>query len=333
MNKDILTKTIARLLLPGKGLLAIDEKVETCDKRFEKLGVPTTEEKRREYREILVTAPEMEKYISGYILFDETIRQKTKDGRSFTSVLKEKGIEIGIKADQGLIDFPMHLGEKITQGLDGLSERLKEYKNMGATFAKWRAVFTIGENIPSRDCMEENAKLFAQYALTCQKLNIVPIVEPEILIEGDYSLEKSYEITAQNLKLVFHELKNLNVFIPGMILKTSMVIPGNNPKITIYDEEIAKMTVSCLKKNVPADIGGIVFLSGGQEDEAATEHLNLMHKMGPLPWPLTFSYGRAIQNKTLQSWAHNPEDIATAQALLLTAAQNNSQASIGQYKK
>jgi fructose-bisphosphate aldolase, class I len=333
MNKEILTKTIARLVSPPKGILAIDESLNTCNTRFEKLGVPTTEEKRREYRELLVTAPEIEKYISGYIFFDETIRQKTKDGKDFTFVLKEKGIDIGIKVDQGLVDFPSHTGEKITQGIEGLSDRLKEYKNMGATFAKWRAVYMIGKNIPSRDCMDENAKLFAQYARICQELDIVPIVEPEVLMEGDHSIEKCYEVTAQNLKIVFDELKDVNVFFPGMILKTSMIIPGNDPKISIFDEEVAKKTISCLKENVPADIGGIVFLSGGQSDEAATEHLNLMHKMGPLPWPLTFSYGRAIQNKALQSWAKNREEVATAQSLLLSAAKNNSQASIGQYNK
>lgn len=333
MDKNILIKTVARLLSPAKGILAIDESLNTCNKRFEKLGVPATEEKRREYRELLITAPEIEKYISGYILFDETIRQKTKDGKNFTDILKEKGIEIGIKVDEGLVDFPSHLGEKITGGLWGLSERLQEYKDKGATFAKWRAVYTIGENIPSADCMEENAILFMKFALICQEFGIVPIIEPEILMDGNHSIEKCYEVTAKNLNVIFFKFKSLNVFIPGLILKTSMVLPGNNSKIAIYDEEIAKMTVSCLKENVPADIGGIVFLSGGQSEEEAAQHLNIMHKMGPLPWLLTFSYSRAIQNPALKSWAQNPKDTATAQSLLLAAAKNNSQASIGEYKK
>ena len=333
MNQEILTKTIARLVSPAKGILAIDEGLETCNKRFVKLSVPTTEEKRREYRELLITAPEIEKYISGYILFDETIRQSTKDGKSFTSVLQAKNIDVGIKVDQGLIDMPSHLGEKITQGLEKLSDRLKEYKSMGATFAKWRAVYEIGENIPSIDCMKENAVLFSKYATLCQELNIVPIVEPEILIDGDHSIEKCFEVTAQNLDIIFAELQNANVFIPGIILKTSMIISGKNSKEKLSNEEIAKMTVQCLKEHVPAQIGGIVFLSGGQGNEEATMNLNAMHQMGPLPWPLTFSYGRAIQNPALQSWAENGEDVVGAQALLLTTAKNNSLASIGEYKK
>ncbi len=334
MNREILTKTVARLVSPPKGILAIDESVNTCNERFEKLGVPATLEKRREYRELLITAPDMEKYISGYILFDETIRQSTaKEGKSFIFVLKGKGIDIGIKVDQGLVDFPLHIGEKITQGLEGLSIRLKEYKNMGASFAKWRAVYTITENTPSGDCMRENAVLFAKYALLCQELDIVPIVEPEILMNGIHTIDKCYEVTAQNLNIIFSELKDAGVFIPGMILKTSMVIPGDDPKIAIYDEEIAKMTIKCLKENVPDDIGGIVFLSGGQGDEQAVKHLNAMHKMGPLPWPLTFSYGRAIQNGALKSWAQNPIDIAGAQVLLLQAAKNSSEASVGKYEK
>jgi len=225
MDKDVLTKTVAKLVVPPKGILAIDESLETCNKRFTKLSVPTTEEKRREYRELLINAPEMEKYISGYILFDETIRQSTKDGKSFPSILQSKGIEVGIKVDQGLADMPLHLGEKITQGLEGLSDRLGEYKMIyGATFAKWRAVYTIGDNIPSNDCMKENAVLLAKYAVICQELNIVPIIEPEILIDGDHTIEKCFEVTAQNLDILFTELKNANVFIPGTILKTSMVI-------------------------------------------------------------------------------------------------------------
>lgn len=333
MNQEKLIETVARLVQSPKGILAIDESLNTCNKRFEKLGVPTTEEKRREYRELLITAPNIEKYISGYILFDETIKQSTKNGESFTSILEKKGIDVGIKVDTGVVDFPLHEGEKITTGLDGLPDRLQEYKNMGATFAKWRAVYMIGENIPSEECMKENAVLFAKYALLCQESGIVPIVEPEVLIDGEHSIEKCYEITAQNLDIVFTELQNANIFIPGVILKTSMVISGKNAKKKSSPEDTAQMTIKCLKEHVPAEIGGIVFLSGGQGDEEAMMNLNAMHSNGPLPWPLTFSYGRAIQNRALQSWAKKGEDVIGAQVLLLAAAKNNSNASAGQYKK
>ncbi|MDR3519805.1 MAG: fructose-bisphosphate aldolase class I [Candidatus Pacebacteria bacterium] len=331
MDKDILIKTVARLVAPPRGILAIDESLETCNKRFTKLSVPTTEEKRREYRELLVTAGDMEKYISGYILFDETIRQSTKDGKSFPGVLMAKGIEVGIKVDQGLIDMPLHLGEKVTQGLEGLADRLREYKVLGATFAKWRAVYYTGENIPSGDCMKENAIRLAKYATACQELNMVPFVEPEVLIDGDHTIEKCFEVTAQNLDVLFAELKNANIFIPGMILKTSMVIAGKDSKVQSSVSDVAKMTVKCLTEHVPKDIGGIVFLSGGQGDKEAAENLNEMHKLGALPWPLTFSYGRAIQNPALVSWAENPNDMKKAQELLLIAAKNNSEASIGKY--
>jgi len=333
MDKDTLIETVARLVAPPKGILAIDESLETCNKRFVKLSIPTTEEKRREYRELLVTAPEIEKYISGYILFDETIRQNTKSEKSFTAILQAKGIEIGIKVDQGLADFSPSGGEKITQGLDGLSVRLKEYKNMGATFAKWRAAYIISENTPSIDCMNKNAEALAKYASLCQEINVVPIVEPEVLIDGDHTIEKCFEITAKNLDIVFAELLKQNVFIPGIILKTSMVISGKEAKVQSSAEDVAKMTIKCLEEHVPTHIGGIVFLSGGESDEEAEMNLNAMHQMGRLPWPLTFSYGRAIQNPALNYWAENPNDVAHAQALLLEAAKNNSEASIGKFVK
>lgn len=332
MNREILIETVKRLVKEPKGILAIDESMPTCNKRFEKLGIPTTLEKRQAYRELLVTAPEIEKYISGYILFDETIKQSTLDGRSFVSVLQSKGIDPGIKVDGGTVDFSGHPGEKTTAGLDGLGERLKEYRKFGATFAKWRAVYTITSSTPSEDCMRENAKLFAQYAKLCQENDIVPIVEPEVLIDGDYDIKKSYEVTARNLEVVFDELGKENIFLPGMILKTSMVLPGKDSGVAVSNTEIAKNTVVCLKEKVPNEIGGIVFLSGGQDDEDAIKNLNEMHKLGSLPWPLTFSYGRAIQNPALESWAKNPEDVVGAQKLLLQAAKNNSLASVGKYE-
>ena len=332
MNKETLIKTVKNLVKSPKGILAIDESTDTCNKRFEKLGVPTTEEKRREYRELLVTTANIENYISGYILYDETIKQSTKNGESFTSILKSKGIDVGIKVDKGAKDFQLHVGEKVTEGLDGLTDRLKEYKERGATFAKWRAVYTIGENTPSEACMKANADALARYALDCQELDIVPIVEPEVLIDGDHSIEKCYEITAKNLDIVFAELKTLGVYIPGIILKTSMVIAGKTSAKQSTPEKVSEMTLKCLREHVPREIGGIVFLSGGQEDEQATLNLNAMKKLSDLPWPLTFSYGRAIQNETLKSWASNPSDISTAQNLLVKSAEKNSLASIGKYK-
>jgi fructose-bisphosphate aldolase, class I len=330
MDKDILMKIVSKLVMSPKGILAIDESINTCNGRFEKLGIPTTEEKRREYRELLVTAPGIENYISGYITFDETIRQGTLTGKNFTSILQEKGIQIGIKTDTGLVDLPGHLGEKITNGLDGLGDRLKEYKNMGATFAKWRAVYTIGENMPSEACIRANAEALAFYASICQENNIVPIIEPEVLMDGDHTIEKCYEVTGHNLDAVFQALNAKEVFIPGVILKTSMVLPGKDSKLVIHELEIARQTIKCLKEHVPEHIGGIVFLSGGQKDEDATRRLNDMHNLGPLPWPLTFSYGRAIQNGALKSFALG--DSVTAQKLLVAAAERNSKASLGEYK-
>jgi len=332
MNEKALIKIVKNLMKEPKGILAIDESMPTCNKRFIKLGVPTTKEKRQEYRELLITAPDIERYISGYILFDETIRQKTKDNKSFVSVLQSKGIEVGIKVDAGVLDFKDHEGEKITDGLDGLNDRLKEYKSLGATFAKWRAVYTIGENTPSEDCIKKNAEIFAEYASLCQENNIVPIVEPEVLMDGDHNIEKCYDVTAKNLQIVFDELKKAGIFLPGMILKTSMVIPGKDSKVAVFNMEIAQNTIKCLREKVPNEIGGIVFLSGGQDDIEAIKNLNAMRNLGPLPWFLTFSYGRAIQNGALQAWAKNGNDVVGAQELLLQSAKNSSLASIGKYE-
>lgn len=333
MNETILKNTVARLMEEPKGILAIDESLNTCNKRFEKLGIPTTEEKRREYRELLVTTPGIESYISGYILFDETMRQKTSDGESFISVLKDKGIEVGIKVDKGPVDFTGYPDEKITDGLEGLDERLKEYRKMGATFAKWRGIYTIGELTPSGALMKKNAEIFAKYALFCQENDIVPIVEPEILMDGNHSIEKCYATTVQNLSMVFQALKEAELYLPGVILKTSMVLPGKDLDLQVYDTEVAQKTVAALKEKVPEILGGIVFLSGGQDDTAATLRLNEMAKLQPLPWRLTFSYGRAIQNNALKSWAEDPGDVTSAQNLLLKAAENNSLASIGEYNE
>ena len=333
MDKKKLAETVARLMASPKGILAIDESITTCNKRFEKLGIITSEENRRDYRELLVTTPQIENYISGYILFDETIRQKTTDGKSFISVLQEKNIDVGIKVDMGTKDFPPHIGDKITEGLLGLDERLREYKKMGATFAKWRAIYNIGNETPSESCMQANAEIFAEYAYECQSAGIVPIVEPEILIDGDHTIEQCFRITVINLDIIFKTLIANNIYIPGIILKTSMVISGKEDEVQSEADDVAKMTIKCLTEHVPKEIGGIVFLSGGQSDYEATNNLNAMHKYKPLPWPLTFSYGRAMQNKALISWAKNPSDVSASQELLLAAAKVNSLARIGEYNK
>lgn len=334
MNKDKLKETIARLVMSPKGILAIDESLGTCKGRFEKLGVPCTEEKRREYRELLITTPNIEKYISGYILVHETASQKTKDGVPFPEVLIKKGIFVGITAYTGYSVFDTVDGVKqeVTEGIADLSLRIKGYKKVGAVFSKWRAMIRIGGNSPTQDFLKESAKRLSEYALICQREDIVPIVEPEVMMDGDHSIEKCYEVTAQNLDIVFSELKSAGAYIPGIILKTSMVISGKNAASRAPAEKVAEMTLKCLREHVSKDIGGIVFLSGGQEDEEATINLNAMHKMDLLPWPLTFSYGRAIQNPALKSWAKNPADVAGAQKLLLEAAEKNSRASIGKYK-
>ena len=331
MDTKILIETVSKLVAKPKGILAIDESISTCDARFEKLGIPTTEEKRRDYREILVTAPDIEKYVSGYITFDETIRQSTKENILFSKILKEKGILVGIKVDQGLKDFPDSPIEKMTIGLEGLTERLQEYKNFGASFAKWREAITIGDGLPTEECLITNAQSLAKYAKLCQDENIVPMVEPEVLIDGNHSIEKCFEVTAHNLDILFTELKKENVFLPGIILKTSMVLAGKDHFPQAGIDQVAEQTLKCLKEHVPLDIGGIVFLSGGQDDETSVLHLNAMHQTGELPWPLTFSYGRAIQNDTLLSFAKNPEDTESAQKLLVENAEKCSMASIGKY--
>ncbi len=332
MDKDILIKTVARLTNPPKGILAVDESAPTCNARFEKLGVASTEENRRAYRELLITAPHINQFISGFIFYDETIRQSTKDHTPFPSVMTSQGMDVGIKVDMGTKDFPNHEGEKVTDGLDGLSLRLKEYRSMGATFAKWRAVYTISDTLPSEDLMHTNAETLTKYALACQAENIVPIIEPEILYEGTHTIERCYEVTAKNLDILFKTLEKQNVFLEGLILKTSMVLAGKDAKEPSSPAMIAGMTVRCLKEHVPENIGAIVFLSGGQGAEESTMSLNIMHQMGPLPWNLTFSYSRAIQNKVLEHWAKNPNDAGGAQEILLEVAKANSLASIGKYE-
>lgn len=328
------------MVAPGKGILAIDESVSTCKKRFEALGVECTEETRQEYRELLVTAPGLEQYISGMILFDETLRQKTKDGRSFVDVLKTKGIIPGIKVDTGTKTLALHPGELVTEGLDGLRERLAEYKNLGAQFVKWRAVLNITEGsreggselLPSTACIKANAHDLARYAALCQEADLVPMVEPEMMMEGRHSIERCYAVTAEVLQALFKELMEQGVAVEGTILKVSMVLSGKEAASQASEQEVAQKTVKCLKQNVPAHLAGVVFLSGGQSDEKSTIHLNLMHQLGEtLPWPLSFSYGRGIQQPALKTWAANRTAVSEAQKQLVHRAHMNSLAAQGTY--
>lgn len=335
MNLSVLQENARAMVAPGKGVLAIDESHATCKKRFEALGVSCDEETRREYRELLVTAPGLGQYLGGMILFDETLRQSARDGRAFVNVLKEAGIVPGIKVDTGAKDLALHAGEQVTEGLDGLRERLAEYKTLGAGFAKWRAVINISDSLPSAACVKANAHALARYAALCQEADIVPMVEPEMIMEGTHTIERCYEVTAQVLKVLFSELAEQGVALEGTILKVSMVLPGKSCPVQANDEEVAMQTVRCLKENVPANIAGVVFLSGGQSDAQSTTRLNAMHLLGELPWPLSFSYGRGIQQPALEIWARGRAAqggaFAEAQKVLVHRARMNGLASEGKY--
>ena len=332
MNLDILKQTAQAMVAPGKGILAIDESHPTCKKRFDALGVECNEENRRIYRQLLVTAP-VSDYISGMILFDETLRQKTDDGTPFSKVLSNADILPGIKVDMGAKDLALHEGEKVTEGLDGLRERLAEYSKLGAKFAKWRAVIAIkGDDLPSSACIHANAHALARYAALCQEAGLVPMVEPEILIDGDHSLEKCYEVSARAWTKLFEEMKDQDVALEGAILKTSLVLAGKDASTPTDPQTVAEQTVKCLKENVPAELAGVVFLSGGLSDKDSTVYLDLMNKLSEdKPWPLSFSYGRAIQRTALDAWAKNPEDKKTAQKALAHRAKMNGLATKGEW--
>jgi len=329
---DEMLHTAAAMVAPGKGILAIDESTGTIKKRFDSVGIESTEENRRDYRQALLSAPDLGDYISGAILFDETLRQKTADGKPLVQLMKEQGIIPGIKVDKGAHPLAGFDGEKVTEGLDGLRDRLKEYYDLGARFAKWRAVITIGENIPSQTCIDANCHALARYAALCQEAGLVPMVEPEVLMDGDHDIETAYEITELTLKTLFNHLYEHNIILEGTILKTSMVVPGKDSGQDVSVEDVAEATLACLSNTVPATLAGVVFLSGGQSEIEATEHLNAMNQMGPLPWPLSFSYGRALQESALKVWAANPKgNIANAQQELLHRARMNSLATKGEY--
>ena len=327
-----LQATAKALVANGKGILAMDESNGTCNKRFEKLGIAQTEENRRTYRELILTTPDLNNYISGAILFDETIRQSSLTGESFVQIMQRLGLIPGIKVDGGVKPFAGHPNELVTDGLDGLADRVSEYYNLGARFAKWRAVITIGADIPSADCIAQNADALAQYAAICQTGGLVPIVEPEVPIDGDHTLDRCREVTAATLKEVFIQLAIQGVELDQMIIKPSMVISGLSAALPAPVNEVATATIEILTQEVPPTVAGIAFLSGGQTNEQAAAHLNAMNVMFPqTPWPVTFSYARAIQQSALDKWCGDSANVTAAQQILAHRAACNSAASRGKY--
>jgi fructose-bisphosphate aldolase class I len=325
--------TAKAMVADGKGLLAMDESTPTCNRRFAGLGIPQTEEARRSYRELIVTTPSLGESISGVILFDETIRQSRKDGTPFIKIITGAGIIPGIKVDAGAKDLAGHPGENITEGLDGLRDRLAEYSHMGARFAKWRAVIAIADGIPTCGCIEANAQALARYAALCQEAGLVPIVEPEVLMEGDHTLDRCREVTEEVLGMVFHQLYTQRVMLEGMILKPNMVLAGLSCPMQETVDEVADATVPCLLRAVPAAIPGIAFLSGGQSAELASARLNAMNIRfkSRLPWALAFSFARAIQQPALEIWSGHDTNVPAAQQALLHRARCNRAARSGEY--
>ena len=334
MTLDALRQTAEAMVKPGEGILAMDESTPTIGKRLKAVGVENTEDNRIAYRTILLNAPGLGEYISGAILYDETIRQSTADGEPFTELMKRQGIMPGIKVDTGAKELALNAGEKVTEGLDGLRERLEEYVGFGAKFCKWRAVITIAEEKPSRACIEANAHALARYAALCQEAGLVPIVEPEVLINGAHTIETSYEVTVETQRQVFEQLYRQAVQLEGMILKPSMVISGTECPQRSGVDQVAEETLRCLQQTVPAAVPGVAFLSGGQDDEQATQHLNAMNQMAAklsLPWRLTFSYARALQNQVLETWRGDASKAEQASEALLQRAKLNALASVGEY--
>jgi fructose-bisphosphate aldolase class I len=332
MNVNDLNSVALAMVANGKGILAADESSPTIKKRFDSIDAESTEENRRRYREMLFTTEGAADYIGGVILFDETIRQSTSDGVSFSQYLSDLGMIPGIKVDKGakaLAGFP---GETVTEGLDGLRDRLAEYRDLGAKFAKWRAVINIGDGIPSEYGLSANAHALARYSALCQEAGIVPIVEPEVLMDGDHSIERCEEVTAAALDVVFAELKAHRVALEGIVLKPNMVISGSDASNRAGPQDVAEATLRCLKAHVPAEVPGIAFLSGGQSAEEATEHLGLMNQMGDSPWEVSFSYGRALQAPALAAWQGDEANYAAGQRALFKRAKLNSLAHLGEYE-
>lgn len=333
MNAQALIGTAKTLVAGDRGLLAMDESTPTCNTRFARLGIPETEAARRAYRELIVTTPGLGECISGAILYDETIRQSKTDGTPFVKALADEGIIPGIKVDTGAKDLAGHPGEKITEGLDGLRDRLKEYLHMGARFAKWRAVIAVGDGIPSRGCIEGNAQALARYAALCQEAGLVPVVEPEVLMDGEHTLERCGEVTEKVLRTVFSQLYTQRVTLEGMILKPNMVLPGLACPEEATADEVADATVWCLLRAVPAAVPGIAFLSGGQSGTLASARLNAMNVRfkSRLPWALAFSFARAIQQPALEIWHGEEAHVSAAQQALSHRARCNQAARRGEY--
>ena len=334
MNLAELNRIANAMVAKGKGILAADESTGTIKKRFDAIGVANVEDNRRDYRELMFRTNEaMTKYISGVILFDETIRQKAKDGTPLVELIAKAGAVPGIKVDAGAKPLVGCPGETVTEGLDGLRERLQEYHKLGARFAKWRAVIDIaGAGVPSYTCIATNAHALARYAALCQENGIVPIVEPEVLMDGNHDIDRCAEVTEWTLKEVFRELYYQRVALEGMVLKPNMAIAGKKCAKQAGVQEVAEKTLQVLKRCVPAAVPGIAFLSGGQSDEDATAHLNAMNAMGPLPWPLTFSYGRALQAAPQKAWSGKAENVGKAQAAFTHRARMNGLAATGEWK-
>ena len=326
-------ETIKKILASDKGILAADASTPTMTKRFEKAGIESTEETRRQFRQLLVTTPDLEKYIGGIILFDETIRQRLDNGKTFSEHVAGRGILPGIKVDEGTEPFKGSENEKITKGLDGLAERLGEYVGMGAKFTKWRVVINIGEGIPTSAGIQANAGILAEYAAESQEAGLVPIVEPEVLMDGTHTIKKCEEVTIETLLAVFKSLKTQGVEPEGMILKTNMVLPGKESGQTVSAQEIAQATIRALRSSVPTQVPAIVFLSGGQEARLATERLNEICKATSVPWKLGFSFERALEGPAMEIWKGKPENVSGAQMALRHRAKMNSLARRGEYKK
>ena len=331
MAEHELEKIARALVAPGKGILAADESDGTIKKRFDSIDVESTEESRRAYRDMLFTTPGAEEHISGVILFDETLRQSSADGTPFPALLEGKGVIPGIKVDKGAKPLALAEGETITEGLDGLRDRLNECRELGAKFAKWRATYSISESLPSEYCVWTNAHALARYAALCQEAGIVPIVEPEVLQDGTHTIEESAKATGRVLQAVYTELHDQRVELRGTLLKPNMVLSGYDASDRAGVQEVAEQTIRCFRRHVPAAVPGIVFLSGGQTDEDATAHLNAMNAMGPHPWELSFSYGRALQAPSLKAWAGEAANVASGQAAYLHRARMNGLARSGSY--
>jgi len=331
MDVQTLNETAEAIVAEGKGILAADESDSTIKKRFDSIGVESTEENRRAYRDLLFTTEGVEEYISGVILFDETLRQSSADGTPFPKLLESKGVIPGIKVDKGAKPLALAADETITEGLDGLRGRLEEYRELGARFTKWRAVISIGNGLPSEYCLWTNAHALARYAALSQEAGLVPIVEPEVLMDGDHSIERSFEVTSRTLHAVFTELRDQRVHPEGMLLKPNMVLSGYDGSDQASHEQVAEETIRCFRRHVPAAVPGIVFLSGGQSDEDATANLNAMNALGPHPWQLSFSYGRALQAPALKAWAGKQENVEAAQRAYYHRAKMNGAARTGMY--